>query len=1565
LNLGPGFKNPTDEEQYLNLSTNYLFKGTSYTFNLDDFYDDTNLYKVYTGAKFQTEAFNGTSLEWTGVVNNDTVTPVNNTETQFGDPSNISMVGGTTDSVDNMKANDASYTTFTSTHTDGYIREMPSQWSDFTFTKGTGGIIGELETIDADYSVIDSSNAVGYNEFIDSITLQAGTLGPGTLANTHTDDSNYLQINSEYVAMPFYNDVVAFSFNFDPALAGRDLYISADIVTNGVKPGELRVNGVNWKTGGTIDFDNQLHTGVNSISFFVGPQTPFNLQIYYFKIVEGLTPVPAEADVQVDMQITDPDITSIEYLKYSHKTDVSATIDLDIWNWIASTWYEIESVDNFATFDDDSFTLGSSSNYVSGTNQVRIRFQGSESSNFDLQIDRLRLDYLTIPPAELEMTITFSFSNYNEDLLAMNVQNWQRTNISQTITYKIWNYNTEDYVQISSSSDTSFTKKEYNTTSPADFISPTGTVKLYWVGTDLFDDFELHIDYLLVQIYYKLDLIHLKSFDTNGIFRYRWAVLGSIQYTQWVTFEVVDPEPNLHAISESDNPTRWLLQGAALSPFENFTDDIAPSSAWGLYDTSPTDFNVYIPELENYLTDYITFYGSSYESPAQWGDFDFTKGAGNTVGELETNDADEAIVDSGITYSGESLLGTIKPYNSDLLTQWNEGSGTPHWSKLDEGVAGAPDGGAIKESHLSKYDSWNFDSLVIPAGRIVTRMKMFGYVKNEGGSDTYTVVTSSVAGGGIWPGWVAGGWNDFSNSGLTINQAELNSFWIKVRISYTVFPGWVELEAVYVEVYTSLMSYSVDYTITWDIGDPESFENLRYDYRTTFAVDSDLDIYNWDTTVWLELQSNTDVNWHTSSYTLTDPYISVSDEIKIRFQSALTTTNFDMELDMIVLEYNSIYTISKKHNNTIPGYAYMQTNTIELVSLSSSVYGTNYTLSSGDYFEVDFQTSSDSQINLILFKDGVVNAILILSQSGNPNFNRHTVQIPVDEYVEFDQLKIISTFEDTDYVRIHDIKTYKYTITGDHADFIVGSHQDYELYLTPDTYNLRINDPYDAAIKIDTNITISSGYNYYLYEPTEIIQCRLTLFSIEGDYLQFEDYHIKINRSLNGGYNQLDLVDPLFYVDEETYIYIEVYDRFDASINNFSRLTSSYIDLEIEVYSLQIKNLQTQKTTVDINTTHIYPLLSEESLYFMLAKDYYQIGYYDTNSVYKQFMIYLDSNQAYELNRSKIVFLAYVNQKGEHLYFDDYKTYINGSLIYENIFYREIGDKIGIEVKEIYGISIKNQSYTVVSDDNYIPVVLTMYSLKVMNQQGVFNHINITRDPNYYESSYYWSEWIAPNEIIKFRLFPGYYKIRLTDNEGSSFSFYSYTLNGDDVLLISSGNTLAQVIYNIANVNTTIGNQITNVEINITNQNSNINNTIVNIQINLSNINSTLGTLLTNIETSISNINSSIVSEIISLGVSITNINTSISNQILTISADLTNINTTIVNQILSLGVDITNINTTIVNQITAIGVNITNMNSTIVNQILTVIADLTNINTTIVNQITAIGVNITNMNST
>ena len=107
------------------------------------------------------------------------------------------------------------------------------------------------------------------------------------------------------------------------------------------------------------------------------------------------------------------------------------------------------------------------------------------------------------------------------------------------------------------------------------------------------------------------------------------------------------------------------------------------------------------------------------------------------------------------------------------------------------------------------------------------------------------------------------------------------------------------------------------------------------------------------------------------------------------------------------------------------GYTYMQTNTTETIALRSVDYGTRYNLSKYYYFEVEFETNSDSQIDLILLKDGIINKTLILSQSGNTNFSQRTIQIFLDENAEFDQLKVSGTLEDTDYVKIYDIKVKK------------------------------------------------------------------------------------------------------------------------------------------------------------------------------------------------------------------------------------------------------------------------------------------------------------------------------------------------------------------------------------------------------------------------------------------------------------------------------------------------------------------------------------------------------------
>ncbi len=281
--------------------------------------------------------------------------------------------------------------------------------------------------------------------------------------------------------------------------------------------------------------------------------------------------------------------------------------------------------------------------------------------------------------------------------------------------------------------------------------------------------------------------------------------------------------------------------------------------------------------------------------------------------------------------------------------------------------------------------------------------------------------------------------------------------------------------------------------------------------------------------------------------------------------------------------------------------------------------------------------------------------------------------------------------------------------------------------------------------------------------------------------------------------------------------------------------------------------------------------------------------------------------------------------------------------------YSDIGNNVSLEIKDLYDISVENHSFIVQAGDNYVPVILTMYSLKVFNQQELFNHINITRDPNYYESNYYWSEWIAPSEIIEFTLFAGYYKINLTDNENSASSLYEYVLSGDDILLISSGNLISNVIINIANVNVTLGNQITNVEINITNQNSAINNTVINIEINLDNINSTLGTMLTNIDLNITNIANNISTLYTFTNNSFINLDNNINSSFIYIENNIIAINQSISNLVIGVDNSISLINGTISTLITQVGTNLLLINTTIN-------TSLFNLNTTI----DLIGANIT-----
>jgi len=337
------------------------------------------------------------------------------------------------------------------------------------------------------------------------------------------------------------------------------------------------------------------------------------------------------------------------------------------------------------------------------------------------------------------------------------------------------------------------------------------------------------------------------------------------------------------------------------------------------------------------------------------------------------------------------------------------------------------------------------------------------------------------------------------------------------------------------------------------------------------------------------------------------------------------------EWDEFCCKYEPLVSIFKNYFGS--GYTYIQTNKLEEIGLVSSVYNSNCSLSSGDYFEVDFETNSNSEIKLELINGGLKVKELVLNSG----------QIFLDENVEFDQIRFTSLFTDQDYLKIFDIKGYNVTIVEHYVEFYVDSFQSHSIYLFPTIYNLKIFE--DGEIKIDENIVVSEFEPFYYTYYSKPIQCQLFLSSTIGTHLDIENLHIKVNRSLYGVYSEFWLSDILFCADEGYNVTFTVYDQFDSYVNTFEKIATDIIDLEIEVYSLTIKNTMNEGISILINSTHSYLILPYEDIILFLKESYYQIEYL-TNLGNGETLINLNRDYIYEINASiipKSISIIYVN----------------------------------------------------------------------------------------------------------------------------------------------------------------------------------------------------------------------------------------------------------------------------------------------------------------------------------
>jgi hypothetical protein len=306
-------------------------------------------------------------------------------------------------------------------------------------------------------------------------------------------------------------------------------------------------------------------------------------------------------------------------------------------------------------------------------------------------------------------------------------------------------------------------------------------------------------------------------------------------------------------------------------------------------------------------------------------------------------------------------------------------------------------------------------------------------------------------------------------------------------------------------------------------------------------------------------------------------------------------------------------------------------------------------------------------------------------------------------------------------------------------------------------------------------------------------------------------------------------LDYFLSATERTFssLILETHDWFSSNIN-FS-IASMYASSNTGYYSNIIEN--------DNTTIHMLPMHSNLTLqtnpYANTLSNFTASNYlYGVTDLYGNSLF----NGSIYSNQSEIIytpanvrenFVSIADQQNQYLAWENFRLYLNGTQIYSNRFYREIDESVNISIYSRFGTYLNSTIHTVTRDDNWIPINLTRYCLKIFNQQSAFMHYNITLDPNYYPtSSVFWSEWLAPNEIGKNYLYADNYKVTLMHNETGIPAYESYNLpfNNDDVLLVSSANTIFAVIQNINNLNSSVAAQFNYVSLNFTNTNSRIGN---------------------------------------------------------------------------------------------------------------------------------------------
>lgn len=284
----------------------------------------------------------------------------------------------------------------------------------------------------------------------------------------------------------------------------------------------------------------------------------------------------------------------------------------------------------------------------------------------------------------------------------------------------------------------------------------------------------------------------------------------------------------------------------------------------------------------------------------------------------------------------------------------------------------------------------------------------------------------------------------------------------------------------------------------------------------------------------------------------------------------------------------------------------------------------------------------------------------------------------------------------------------------------------------------------------------------------------------------------------------------------------------------------------------------------------------------------------------------------------------------------------------EPVFPTAVGQTVNYRVEDYWGKKVypvggeAYDSITVDSKRTFVDIGLNLVSFKVKNTNSSVIHFQMAK------GSATLSEYILPQEVVKFDVLPAVYNLTL-DYYDSQFGFLEQSVaeNGfeidSDIFYWIKGHELADIVIEVNNVGSDITNQV------------------VDVQVSLNNVNSTIGTQIVSVETRITNLETNITTQLNAVEVDIANLDSAIGSQLNTVLAEISNSNTTVNSQLNFIKSKVSNSESNLTIQINNFESSVDNQLGSIENQVNVVQTKITNTETNITTQLNTIETTIEN----